>query len=140
MTDLPESRARNVADNAYLLLGSRLAMAATPFVASLLVYLGGMYLDARFAQTRQTIAELDKRVATVQAQSDDNGKEIALLRTAQAVTSTSVQSAATFNNNWQSNVNARLDKLTDAVAGLDRSIAALNATVGRLGPVARPPP
>src|SRR3954466_2997877 len=85
MTPRTDAALRFYADNAVLLLVSRLAMAVTPVVASALVYLGGHYLDARFEIQRVAVADIDQRRRYAQAETDGIRAALADLRQAVAV-------------------------------------------------------
>lgn len=127
-----DDRIARVANNSLLLLFSRLAMAATPFIASMLVYLGGFYLEARFDQSRNSIADLNSRVQAVQVQADKAVLAIVDLNKQIALTNQAVSSDGQTNLAWRTTMNARLDKLTDAVSALAVAASSLTATVQQL--------
>lgn len=129
MAPSTEDRIRSYADNAILLLFSRLAMAATPLIAALLVYLGGFYLEARFDGAKSSIADLDQRVRTVQDQSNKAVLAITDLNKQNALTNQTVSVNGVNVLAWQVTTSARLDKITDTLVSMSNSVAALNATV-----------
>lgn len=113
-----EDRLRAAADNVLLLLISRLAMASTPLVASILVYVGGLYLEARFSATTNQLTSLETRVDTLTKGYVDLNARVGLIN--QATTNNTVA--------WNT-TSLRLDKLTDSIQLLSNNVAALDATV-----------
>ncbi len=132
MSPTSQDRLLRVANNALLLLVSRMAMAATPIVASLLVYLGGFYLEARFDQSRAAVADLDQRLRAVQAQADRVTIAVADVKAQLALTNQAADISGKTALGWQVSVNNRLDKMTDALTSLSTAVAALNATVQQI--------
>lgn len=129
MAPSTEDRIRQYADNALLLLISRLAMMATPLIAGLLVYLGGFYLEARFDSAKSSITDLDQRVRAVQDQSNKAVLAITDLNKQNALTNQTVSVNGVNVLAWQVTTSARLDKMTDVLVSLSNSVAGLTATV-----------
>ena len=127
MTPRADAALRFYADNAVLLLVSRLAMAATPLAVSALVYLGGYYLDARFEAQRVAVADVDQRLRYAQGEIDAIRSTLADLREAVAV---NAQVAVSITDQ-QRQTQARLDKMTDALGTLSSTVAGLAVTVQR---------
>src|SRR5262245_50574405 len=92
MTPRTDATLRLYADNALLLLVSRIAMAATPLVASALVTLGSFYLEARFAAQRTALADLDRGLKSAQSEIDGIRTGLADVRQAVAVNAQVVSS------------------------------------------------
>ena len=128
MTPRADATLRLYADNAVLLLVSRVAMAATPLIASALVCLGSYYLEARFEAQRIALADLDHGLKSAQAEIDAIRGGLADVRQAVAVNAQVVASL----NDQQRQTQARLEKMTDALSTLSSTVAGLAATVGRL--------
>jgi len=128
MTPRADATLRLYADNALLLLVSRLAMAATPLVASALVTLGSYYLEARFEAQRVALADLDRGLKSAESQVDAIRSGFGDVRQAVAVNAQVVSSL----NDQQRQTQARLEKMTDALGTLSASVAGLTATVGQI--------
>src|SRR5438067_318108 len=128
MTPRTDAALRLYADNSVLLLVSRLAMAATPVVASALVTLGSFYLEARFEGQRTALVDLDRGLKSAQAEIDGIRSGVADVRQAVAVNAQVVTSLS----DQQRQTQARLEKMTDALGTLSSTVSGLAATVGRL--------
>ena len=128
MTPRTDATLRLYADNSVLVLVSRLAMAATPVVASALVTLGSFYLEARFEGQRTALVDLDRGLKSAQAEIDGIRSGVADVRQAVAVNAQVVTSLS----DQQRQTQARLEKMTDALGTLSSTVSGLAATVGRL--------
>ena len=128
MTPRTDAALRLYADNSVLVLVSRLAMAATPVVASALVTLGSFYLEARFEGQRTALVDLDRGLKSAQAEIDGIRSGVADVRQAVAVNAQVVTSLS----DQQRQTQARLEKMTDALGTLSSTVSGLAATVGRL--------
>ncbi len=129
MSESSDTALLKAANNVLLLLVSRIAMIATPFVATLLVYLGSFWLTSQFAASNIELSTLTSKVDNYQNQVTAQAVTIADLKSELALTTQSTQLAAQSLASWEGATGARLDKMTDAVNSLASSVAALNATV-----------
>lgn len=129
MPETTEERLRRITDHAGLLLVSRLAMAATPLVASVLVYVGGLYLEARFTSAqdsaRLSFASLERRIASLEERADNTARVNSDLSTRMGLAN---QAISNNGEAWRT-TSARLDKMTNAITGLTATVAALDATI-----------
>jgi prefoldin subunit 5 len=129
VNDQTSDKLRQYADNTFLLLFSRLAMAATPVVAVVLVTLGTAYLDARFSAQATAISALDRRINNVELAQNTGQQGVAHVQgqvdlANQAITNTTSNTLA-----FQNATTTKLDKIESALTQLSTQVSALNATV-----------
>lgn len=128
MTDT-EERVRRYADNAVLMLLSRWSMVLVlPFCGAFLT-LGGMYLNARFADQADAIQAIDNRVRNVESAQGTGQAAVSTLQNQLGLTQQSVQSTTNLTATFETSTSQRLDKMNDILTGLSNQVAALNATV-----------
>lgn len=121
MAPSTEERMRSAADNAIVLLLSRYSMVAAAPILGLLLFLAKGYVN-----------DFDHRIVTAQSDADRANAAIVELRSQQALLTQSLSTTTAAWALWQSSVNTRLDKVTDALNGLSVSVAGLNATVQQI--------
>lgn len=119
----------NLVNNAWLTLLGRLGMVLVIPVASGLVGLGGLYMNARFEQVTEQWANTDQRVRSLEAKVDDAQKSINTVQVQQAVTAVAVSSGDKAQAASDQATSNRLDKMTDAITALSVQVSGLNATI-----------
>lgn len=122
----------DLVNNAWLTVLGRLGMIMVIPVASGLVGIGGLYLNARFQAVTEQLANTDQRVRSLETKVDDAQKSITTIQVQQAVTATAVTAGDKVQAASDQLTSSRLDKMTDAIIVLSTQVAALNATITQM--------
>lgn len=123
-----------LANSILLLLLARLAMVALVPLASILVYIGGLYLEARFEQSHVAVLAVAVRLDAVELDQKMFALTINELKSQQALVNQSAQLTSIAWTAWQNTTNARLDKMSDTLMGLGLTVASLDSNVKLLRP------
>lgn len=122
-------KARDVAENVWVLLTARGAMIATPFVLYALSVMAVDYLDNRFAAQTTATAVVAGRVDKLEAAATEAAETVDGIEKRLIILETNNARGRAERELFQQQTFARLDKLNDSLISLSNTVAALTATV-----------